>query len=98
MSGRIHLSTDLLPENLVAEVAGWIADIPSLTVKALIESLQHDMVARDRRWIGALVANDYVPITTRDAIVRSLVEPQDAVPDADRDPMQRLLSDPEWAG
>lgn len=94
---RPELTVGLLPEKLVAQVASWLADIPSPTVKALMESLRHDMVAGDQRWRAALVSADYSTISTEDAITRAIVEPAAEVPDADRDPLQRLSSDPEWA-
>lgn len=97
-TSRLQLTTGLLPEKLVAQVAAWIADVPSPTVKALMESLQDDMVAGDRRWIGELVDAAYAPVSTAEAITRSLRRADDTVPDSERDPMQQLRSDPDWAG
>ncbi len=93
---RLQLTLGLLPEKLVAQIASWIADIPSPTVKALMESLQHDMVAADTRWRGALLAEGDETVSTEDAITRALAEGVDT-PDEVRDSLQRWSSDPEWA-
>lgn len=92
---RPQVTLGLLPEKLVAQIASWVADVPSPTVKALMESLQHDMVAADTRWRGALVAEGYRPLSAEQAIVRALTQAE-GVPDAKRDPVQRWSSDPDW--
>ena len=93
---RLQLTLGLLPEKLVAQIASWIADIPSSTVKALMESLQHDMVSDDNHWRGLLVSEDYRTVSAEEAITRALIA-IDNCPDEARDSLQRWTSDPEWA-
>lgn len=94
---KLQLTSSLLPEKLVSQVASWIADFPPATVKALMSSLQHDMIASDSRWRTALVSGDYATVPTTDAIGRAVTAPDPDCPDAERDPLQRFSSDPECA-
>lgn len=94
---RPQLTVGILPEKVVAQIAAWIADVPSPTVKALIESLQHDMVASDAEWRAALVADRFEPVGAAEAISRALMV-DESVADERRDPLQRWSSDPTWAG
>lgn len=89
---RPQVGVPLLPEPVVARLASWIADVPSPTVVALMESLREDMVAAERRWIGALVPADHRPLGVDEALRRAL--DRDAAPG---DPMALAPGDPEWA-
>ncbi|WP_245559126.1 NAD(P)H-binding protein [Microbacterium indicum] len=93
---RPQLNVGFLPEKLIAQVASWVADIPSPTVKALMESLQHDMVAADSGWRSALLPRGAETLTIDDAIARALV-PLDGDDRRSQDPMRGWRSDPEWA-
>lgn len=93
---RLQLTLGLLPEKLVAQVAAWIADVPSPTVKALMESLQEDMVAADRRWQEVLLPAGYKILAVEDAISQALLA-SDSTPDERRSAQQRWSADPEWA-
>jgi len=93
---RIQLPLGFLPEKLVAQVAAWIADVPSPTVKALMESLQHDMKAGDQYWKADLAKPNFQPLTVKESLRRSLNLPNEQQPDETKDPMQRWSSDPTW--
>lgn len=44
---RPQVFVPMLPSDLVGRLAGVITDVPTPTVRALVESLRHDMVCRD---------------------------------------------------
>lgn len=87
---RPQITVPLLPEPVVAKIASWIADVPSSTVVALMESLQEDMVASDHVWRGILLSEDQPTVSVDEAVRRSLAEPSD-------DPMTLQPGDPDWA-
>lgn len=57
-----------LPLALVARAASLLTGYPLVTVKPLLESLKHDMVAADNEWIGALVGPEHQPVSTERAL------------------------------
>lgn len=93
---RLQLTLGLLPEKLVAQVASWIADVPSPTVKALMESLQHDMTAGDRRWLDELQSPQFQTLSVEESLQRSMAQSAEATEDENKDPMQVWSSDPGW--
>lgn len=82
---------------VIGRVGSWLTDVPSGTMAALMESLRHDMTARDRCWIGRLVPPSYRPLSIARALQRAVLPPDMSVPCATRDPMGALPGDPEWA-
>jgi uncharacterized protein YbjT (DUF2867 family) len=79
-----------LPTDLVGFLAGKLTDVPDGTVEALIQSLHHDMVCRERDFTDDLLpGHAFVPL--RESVERGLRT------DAD-DPMALLPTDPAWAG
>lgn len=90
---RSRLTVPLLPKALVAEVASRIVDVPTGTVKALMESLQHDMVA-DAGESGLALPG--ARVTLDDALRRALT-PQPADDPAELDPLGPMPGDPPWA-
>lgn len=94
---RPSVRVPLLPQSLVAEAAARIADVPDPTVRALIESLQDDMVTSDQSWIGDLVSPTRTPISIDEALQR-VESPIDYIrAPSQRDPLQTLPGDPRWA-
>lgn len=91
---RPQLSVPFLPEPMVAKLASWIADVPSSTVTALMESLREDMVAAEHEWIGQLIRQDYSPFSVDESLKRALSSAESA---AHQDPMTKLPGDPDWA-
>lgn len=94
---RPSIRVPLVPQALVGEIAARVADVPDSTVRALIESLREDMVATDRRWIGELVGSTHTP-TTIDEALRRAEQPIDyLIAPSQRDSLQPLPGDPNWA-
>lgn len=88
-----------LATGLVGVLAGAIADVPSSTVEALIESLHHDMVAAETSFSTELLPGGYALMGLDESIRRSLAEPDSAADDpASLDPMGPVPGDPAWAG
>lgn len=92
---RIQVGVPLVPERLVALLAGRIVDVPSGVVESLIESLQHDMVCADEDFHALLPAGHRLT-GIEEAVQRSLVDPPEDPEGAD--PMAPLPQDPPWAG
>ena len=92
---RPQVDVPLLPTALVGALVGSLTDVPRPVVEALVESLQHDMVAADDDFRDALLPDGYQLVGLDDAFHRSLVplatRPEDA------DPMGPLPQDPTWA-
>lgn len=91
---RPQLDVPLLPQALVSKVASWIADVPSSTVTALMDSLQEDMVAADRDWLRDLVGPDFQVMSVEDALHYSLHE---APASEDEAALNHQPGDPEWS-
>ncbi|MEU5843683.1 NAD(P)H-binding protein [Rhodococcus sp. NPDC047139] len=94
---RAQLTLPRIPSTVVGKVGSWVCDVPSATLTALIESLRHDMIARDARWRGSLVPATYRPSTVERALQRAVLPVDPAVPPEERDPMGPLPGDPDWA-
>jgi len=87
-----------LPTDLVGTLAGAITDVPGNTVGALVESLRHDMVCHDVDWTYDLLPIEHELVGVEESFARALVEPDESVPPADRDPLGPMPGDPVWAG
>ncbi len=87
-----------LPTELVGMLAGALTDVPSATVEALIESLQHDMVAGECDFTDDLLPEEHPLLGLEDSIRRALAEPDEAIPAQNRDPMAAMPFDPGWSG
>lgn len=94
---RAQIRVPFLPDAVLGRVGAWIADAPSETVAALMESLRHDMIARDHRWIGTLVPPDHRPLGIDQALCRAVLRPDPGTPPGRLDPMGALPGDPAWA-
>lgn len=78
-------------------LVGSLTYVPEATVRALVQSLHHDMVAADDRFTR-LLPPGHALLGLADAIARSLA-PVDAALDPQlRDPMGPMPQDPRWAG
>jgi uncharacterized protein YbjT (DUF2867 family) len=81
-----------VPSDLVGFLAGKLADVPDGIVEALIESLHHDMVCRERDFTRDLLpGHEFVPL--REALERALRSD-----DQGGDPLALWPTDPAWAG
>ncbi|WP_413336644.1 NAD(P)H-binding protein [Brevibacterium sp. GP-SGM9] len=92
---RDQLHLPFLPEPVVAKLAARITSVHTATAEALIESLQQNMVAADARWTSDLITREsnYQPCGIREAISRSLKDPDATVPPSSRDPLGHLPGD-----
>lgn len=90
---RPQLDVPLLPTTLVGTLVGSLTDVPRPTVEALVESLDHDMVAADDAF-KQLLPDDYRLLDARESIRRALT-PQSTTPQG-ADPMGPLPHDPDW--
>ncbi len=93
---RPQVEVPLLPTALVGTLAGSLTDVPRPTVEALVESLQHDMVAGDDDFRGLLLPEGHSLVGLDESFRRSLAEGQSSP--AHADPMGPLPQDPAWAG
>ncbi len=94
---RAQVTVAGLPGAVIGRLGSWLTEVPSGTVAALMESLRHDMTARDRRWVGRLVPATHRPLGIVPALQRAVLPADASVPCAERDPMGALPGDPEWA-
>ncbi len=92
---RPQVEVPLLPTALVGTLVGSLTDVPRPTVEALVESLQHDMVAAEDDFRQALLPEGHSLVGLDEAFRRSLVEDQPSPGNAD--PMGPLPQDPAWA-
>ena len=92
---RPQVEVPFLPTGLVGTLVGSLTDVPRPTVEALVESLRHDMVARDDDFRELLLPAGHRLIGLDEAFRRSLAAP--ATTPADTDPMGPLPQDPTWA-
>ena len=92
---RPQVEVPLLPTALVGTLAGSLTDVPRPTVEALVESLQHDMVATDDDFRELLLPEGHPLVGLDESFRRSLAEEQPSPEDAD--PMGPLPQDPAWA-
>lgn len=93
---RPQVVVPFLPTDLVGVLVGAMTDVPDTTVRALVESLHHDMVAADDRF-RVLLPPDHDLLGLDDCIQRSLAPERPDVPAAQRDPMGPMPQDPHWA-
>lgn len=96
---RPQVQVPLLPTELVGALAGSLTDVPTPTVKALVASLQHDMVCAEDDFIGDLLPPGHGLVGLDESVRRSLADPRtESVPDpATADPMGPMPQDPSWA-
>ena len=94
---RAQVTVSGLPDAVIGRLGAWLTEVPSGTVAALMESLRHDMTARDFRWVGSLVPAHYRPVGIERALQRAVLPADTSVPCGQRDPMGPLPGDPEWA-
>jgi len=94
---RAQVTLSGLPEAVIGRIGSWLTEVPSETVAALMESLRHDMTARDCRWIGRLVPSGYRPVGIERALQRAVLPADTRISYGARDPMGPLPGDPDWA-
>ncbi len=94
---RPQVEVPLLPDALVGTITGWLTDVPSPTVKSLIESLHHDMVAGDDDFVRELLPPGHRLVGLRDSLERALVPADESVAFERRDPVGPMPHDPAWA-
>ncbi|GAA1450594.1 hypothetical protein GCM10009641_83290 [Mycobacterium cookii] len=92
---RTQVTVPLVPTALVGTLVGSLTDVPRPTVEALVESLQHDMVAADDDFLE-LLPEGHALVGIDEALRRSLV-PATTGPE-EADPMGPMPQDPVWAG
>lgn len=92
---RPQVAVPLLPTALVGTLVGSLTDVPRPTVEALVESLRHDMVARDDDFRAELLPAGHRLVGLDESFRRSLA-PATSGPRA-ADPMGPLPQDPAWA-
>jgi uncharacterized protein YbjT (DUF2867 family) len=93
---RSQVPLPAVPTGVVAELAARFTDVSTNTVRSLVESLHHDMVCRDDDAVRDLLGGRK-PLELEVALHRALVEPDDTVPDSERDLLGPMSYDPEWA-
>lgn len=93
---RSQVPLPAVPTEVVAELAARFTDLPTGTVRSLVESLRHDMVCRDDDAVRDLLGGRE-PLELELAIHRALADPGDVVPDDERDLLASMTYDPEWA-
>lgn len=96
---RPQVMVPFLPTDLVGVLVGALTDVPDTTVRALVESLRHDMVCAEDRFVTELLPAGHRLVPFEESVRRALADPQ---PDADAhpataDPMGPLPQDPHWA-
>lgn len=95
---RPQVDVPLLPTDLVGHLAGVVTDVPSSTLRALVQSLEHDMVCEERDFERDLLPAGHQPLPLRTALERALAAPDPDLDPWQRDPMGPLPGDPAWAG
>lgn len=94
---RPRVAVPFLSTDLIGALTAALTDVPGATVQALVESLRHDMVAADDRFL-ALLPPGYPLLEVGESIERALAPADTGVPPARRDPMSRMPQDPFWTG
>jgi len=92
---RPQVAVPFLPTALVGTLVGSLTDVPRPTVEALVESLQHDMVAVDDDFQAILLPEGHRLVGLDEAFRRSLA-PRATLPE-NSDSMGPLPQDPAWA-
>lgn len=96
---RPQIDVPLLPTGMVGTLVASLTDVPNPTVKALVESLHHDMVCSDKDFLHDLLPDGHHLLGLDEAITRSLADPRTTGPSdpAAADPMGPMPQDPTWA-
>jgi uncharacterized protein YbjT (DUF2867 family) len=92
---RPQVEVPLLPTGLVGTLVGSLTDVPKPTVEALVESLQHDMVAADDDFVDLLLPAGHSLVGMEESLRRAGAE-RSASPE-EADPMGPMPHDPAWA-
>jgi uncharacterized protein YbjT (DUF2867 family) len=95
---RPKLDIPLLPTDLVGHLAGVVTDVPSSTLHALVQSLEHDMVCQERDFERDLLPEGHALVPLREALERALGRPDPSHDPGARDPLGPMEGDPVWAG
>lgn len=95
---RPQVDIPLLPQDLVGQLAGVVTDVPAGTLRALVRSLEHDMVCAETDFQHDLLPEWHEPLGLGAALERALAAPTPGLDVAERDPMGPLPGDPSWAG
>lgn len=93
---RPQVTVPLLPTDLVGVLVAQLTDVPDPVVRALVESLHHDMVCSSEETVLDLLPPGHELVGFDEAVRRSLAA-DDASPE-ERDPMAPMPQDPHWAG
>ncbi len=92
---RPQVMVPFLPTDRVGVLVGALTDVPESTVRALVESLRHDMVCSEHLFVRELLPAGHQLLSFGESVRRSLAGAQ---PDpAAADPMGPLPQDPHWA-
>ena len=92
----IEVVLPLAPGFLVGEAVALLSGVPRSTVRALVQSLAHDMVCHEDD-VRCEVAPDHDFLSVDDAILRSLAGQTQAT-EPDGDVQGQATSDPAWVG
>lgn len=93
---RPQVTVPLLPTDLVGVLVGQLTDVPDPVVRALVESLHHDMVCTSEETVRDLLPPGHELVGLDEAVRRSLAAGVGAP--EERDPMGPMPQDPHWAG
>lgn len=94
---RTQVPLPLASTSVVAAVSARFTDVPTSTVSALLESLEHDMVCADDDFRRDLLPPGHEQVTLEEAIRRALTQVPDDRPDLERDPLGPMTFDPVWS-
>jgi uncharacterized protein YbjT (DUF2867 family) len=95
---RPKVDIPLLRTGLVGHLAGVVTDVPSSTLHALVQSLEHDMVCQERDFERDLLPEGHALVPLREALERALGRPDPSHDPGARDPLGPMEGDPVWAG
>lgn len=87
-----------LPADLVGAVLARFTDVPTPTVRSLVESLRHDMICSEDDFRRDLLPPGYTLVGVREAITRSLRRTPEGESWVDADPLRPMPWDPSWTG
>lgn len=95
---RPRIDLPLISTDLMGFLASVVTDVPASTLRALVRSLEHDMVCEDRDFERDLLPEGHRMLPLREALQRALAGPGNGGEPAERDPMGPLPGDPSWSG
>lgn len=95
---RLQVPLPLVPDVVVARLAGLFTDVASSTVESLIESLRHDMVCAETDFRADIMPTGYRMISVEQAMTRALTRPPAHADPSGLDPIGPWPSDPAWSG